>query len=109
MVLIRVPDAPGTFDKAPLALVACQVNFDPLLRLSEAEFVAPLQEVLRDNYPIVSRVGSVQLSLGSAGLRAEPADLGAWAFASADQNWQLTLGRDSLTIQAKAYESFESL
>jgi uncharacterized protein (TIGR04255 family) len=109
MALIRV-EAPGrTFLRAPIALVACQINFEPILRLSEAEFVAPFQEALREQYPTVNRVGGIQFTLGGGGLSAEPADAGGWAFASSDGQWQIGLGRDNLTIQSAEYVSYEQL
>jgi uncharacterized protein (TIGR04255 family) len=109
MALIRLEAPPGTFARAPLALVACQIHFEPILRLTEADFVAPFQEAVRDKYPTLSQVAGLQIALAAGGLRAEPADLGAWAFGSVDQRWQITLGRDNLTIQAGQYDSYEDL
>jgi uncharacterized protein (TIGR04255 family) len=110
MSLIRVAETRGSFARAPLALVACQINFEPILRLSDPAFVAPFQDGLRANYPIVNRVAGLQLTLGEGGLRADPGEAaGAWAFVSVDGTWQVSLGQSALTIQSKEHGSFEVL
>jgi uncharacterized protein (TIGR04255 family) len=110
MSLIRVAEARGSFAHAPLALVACQINFEPMLRLSDPAFVAPFQETLRADYPTVNRVAGLQLTLGEGGLRAEPGEgSAAWAFVSADGTWQVSLGQSALTIQSKEHGSYEVL
>ena len=109
MSLIRVDAPRGRFGRAPLALVACQVNFEPILKLSEEETVASFQDALREQYPTLSRVAGLQISLGAGGLRTEPGGPSGWAFASADQKWQIALGRDNLTIQSKESVSYEEL
>src|SRR6266540_2789868 len=110
MSLIRVAEPRGSFARAPVALVACQINFEPILRLSDPAFVAPFQEALRANYPTVNQVAGLQLTLGEGGLRAEPGEgSAAWAFVSVDGTWQVSLGQGALTIQSKDHGSYEVL
>jgi uncharacterized protein (TIGR04255 family) len=110
MSLIRVDAARAQFTDAPVALVACQLNFEPIMRLADPTGVAPFQEAIRATYPSASRVAGLQLMLGGAGIQTEPAEAsGAWAFASPDQMWQVTLSPDALTIQTKQHESYEDL
>lgn len=101
MTLIRVQVPQGTFTRPPIALVACQVNFESILGLSEAGFVAPFQEALRSRYPVANRVGVLQINIGGdASLSTERPESGGWAFSSSDGKWQIGLGRDNLTLQS---------
>lgn len=100
----------GVFARAPVALVVCQVQFEPILRLGDAASVAPFQEALREVYPVVNRVGGLQLTFGEQGLTAQPTtESGAWAFLSADGEWQVVLAQNALTVQAQQPESFEAI
>jgi uncharacterized protein (TIGR04255 family) len=110
MSLVRGTAPRGVFARAPVALVVCQVQFEPILRLGDASSVAPFQDAIRDRYPVVSRVGGIHLSLGEEGLKAQPAaERGAWAFASPDEDWQIVLAQNALTVQARQPESYEAI
>jgi len=109
MTLIR-PDVPRVrFASPPLALVLCQVQFEPILRISDPAFIAQFQDAVRTEYPSVGRVGGVELAFGSEGLKAEPTTSGAWSFGSSDGQWQLVLAPEALTLQSPKHESYELL
>ncbi len=109
MALIRIDAPRGTFAHKQLALAACQINFEPILRLGEASAVASFQDAFREEYPTLARVAALQINLGASGFRAATGQGDSWAFASADQRWQMVLGRGSLTIQSRNCSSYEEL
>lgn len=109
MTLIR-PDVPRVrFAAPPLALVLAQVQFEPILRISDPSFISQFQDAARVEYPSVGRVGGVELAFGSEGLKAEPTTSGAWSFSSSDGEWQLVLAPEALTLQSQRHESYELL
>jgi uncharacterized protein (TIGR04255 family) len=109
MPLIR-PELPRVrFVTPPVALVICQIRFEPILRISDPAFIAPLQEAVRDEFPTVSRVSGIELAFGPEGLKADPTTSGAWSFASVGGDWQLIIEHESLTLQSRKHESYELL
>lgn len=110
MSLVHGTAPRGVFARAPVALVVCQVQFEPILRLGDSTSVAPFQDAIRDRYPEVGRVAGLHLSISEQGLTAQPAtDGAAWSFASADGDWQVVLATNALTIQTKQPESYEAV
>lgn len=93
--------------KAPLALVAFQVNFSDIDRrllgkdvmrfrnsLGEGEY-GELTQVRRNQVTLqIGAVGSAQAS--------ESTSSNGWRFAARDQSWSLTLFQDSLILEAHA-------
>lgn len=93
----------------PLALVIAQVQFEPILRLGDADFVAPFQEAIRAEYPRLGRVGAIDIVIGPQGIESRDVQQGGWALASADDNWAVVVGPESLSLQARSYENYETL
>jgi uncharacterized protein (TIGR04255 family) len=97
------------FAAPPVALVICQIRFEPILRISDPAFIAPLQEAVREDFPTVSQAGGIELAFGPEGLKADAATSTAWSFSSEDGDWQLIVEHGALTLQSRRHESYELL
>jgi uncharacterized protein (TIGR04255 family) len=100
----------------PLIGVVCQVRFAPVLKI-ESDLPAVFQESIRAQYPLLRERNEVSLEL-TPGV---PPDVSAllsshlgqarrhpgYDFISSNDEWTLTLNRDSLTLTAKHYEKWE--
>lgn len=109
MALIRpeVPRAP--FARSPLKLVACQLQYSAILSINDADFIAPFQEDLRDDYPTIGRVAGVDLVVGPGGIETKEAEPSGWLFTSADEAWAIVLAPNAMTVRTERYTSFEDL
>ena len=79
------------YRRNPLVNVVCQIRFPAILRIS-SESPSAFQEAIRHQYPIF---GTSQNN-------------GAYHFFSEDQNWQLVLEKDSVTLNARRYDRWET-
>jgi uncharacterized protein (TIGR04255 family) len=107
------------FDKNPLFGVAAQIRFPTILRI-QAEAPAQFQELLREHYPVYAAVNPAQINVPaevpaeiqkailmamSGGLNANLDK--AHKFTTADGNWNVQLGRESLTFSCTVYPKWE--
>src|SRR5207253_794655 len=98
MPLIRPVAARALFERSPLSLVVCQVQFAPILGIDNPAFIAAFQEELRAEYPSLGRVGGLDIVVGPAGVEAKQGEAGGWLFASADGAWAIVLAQNALSI-----------
>ena len=90
-----------TLANPPLKVMLGQVRFDPILQVDRADFIAPLQEVLRKDYPQFGPQQEVQLVLGPDGaFRSETSK--SWRFATSDNAWSIILSPTFVTLEADA-------
>lgn len=95
------------FERPPLVLALCQIRFPSIFRINEQGWIAPFQEAIRNAYPIVSSVQSVQLSLvGPVAGKSSPADIQSWRFSDLNEDWTITLSTDSVAIETREYLHF---
>ncbi len=104
--------APGTpfgaaperiqLDPDPLVRVVAQVRFAPVLSTREARFIAPFQEAIRGDYPLVKMEQQQQVALGVQGALTTDASV-LWRFSDADGNWQLTLSDSFVSLDCSDY------
>lgn len=97
------------FERPPLVLIICQLRFAPILSVTDPRFVAPFQQAIRKDYPILTRVTEMRTSLG-----VQPdADLSGdsfahiWRFADRSDGWTVSLTVDSLAIECRRYRHFD--
>src|SRR4051812_261260 len=76
-----------------------QVRFPPVLSVTEPEFVAPLQEAIRDDFPDLRPEQELGLEVTSEGEVASETSR-RWRFVSADDLWSVVLAPDFLTLEA---------
>jgi uncharacterized protein (TIGR04255 family) len=91
--------------RSPLARVLAQVRFSSVLKIDSKEGVAPLQEELRANYPLLEQMVSQQLRIdmtpGGGGI--QPVVNNVWRFSDAEHGLVLSLTSDALTLEARHY------
>jgi uncharacterized protein (TIGR04255 family) len=109
MPLIRPEAARAFFERSPLSLVVCQVQFAPILGIDNPAFIAAFQEELRAEYPSLGRVGGLDIVVGPAGVEAKQGEAGGWLFASADGAWAIVLAQNALSIRTSRYTQYEEL
>ncbi len=102
--LIAQPPSEVPLKEAPLIRVLAQVRFPTILSIKESSFVAPFQEAIRVNYPILKHEQAHGLILGLQGVeQTEPITI--WRFANADLNWQVSLAPDFVALDTTSYIS----
>ena len=90
--------------KAPLVRVIVQVRFPSILSIEKRDFVAPFQEAIRKNYPVLRAEQTRGTLLGPQGHVQMPPAV-TWRFTSLDDNWRVSLATDFAAIETTAYES----
>jgi uncharacterized protein (TIGR04255 family) len=89
---------------APLVSVIAQVRFPPVMSIqADPGFVAPFQEALRSDYPIMRQERQLQVLIGPTG--GLPQDAGViLRFEQQDlDSWQVTLAPTFVSLSAKCY------
>jgi uncharacterized protein (TIGR04255 family) len=99
------------YQRAPLALVLCQVRFVRKYRLATEGAIAPFQEALETAYPNAqqsfSQSTEVQIG-GPAGVGVQPLQTSPlWQFSDQEDNWTVTLAPDFITLETRKYQHFE--
>lgn len=91
--------------RSPLARVLAQVRFSSVLKIDNKEAVAPFQEKLRANYPLLEQLVAHQLQIdmtpGGGGVK--PIASNVWRFSNAERGLVLALTSDALTLEARDY------
>jgi uncharacterized protein (TIGR04255 family) len=108
------PQSPRVvYSQNPLELVICQLRFPPILRIG-AEPPATFQDMVRDEYPLLKESSGPQLpndlpaELRDVVQRLTPQPSGiAYDFASADEQWAISLNRDFIALTARTYTRWE--
>ncbi len=89
--------------RAPLELVIAQARFPLLASLSTLPFLAPFQEAIRAEYPIL-REEQIERRVG-AGPNGRNEFAPAWSFHAADAAWRVVLTSDFLALETRRYSS----
>jgi len=93
------------FKNAPLRLVVGQVRFPLLLRFNEGPYIAPFQDALASEYPVVAREQQVSFQVSPKGLQTGGETL--LRFSSRDGHWAVVLGEGALTLEVRGYSSID--
>lgn len=97
------------YERNPLIQVACQLRFPPILKISHQEPVE-FQERVRSLYPLFE-TASTQISseisqvIQQIGLPFR-SDI-SYNFRSEDAKWQLSMGRDFISLNTSQYKRYE--
>lgn len=95
------------FANPPLVLAVCEVQFAPVLSALDPNFVAPFQQAVREDYPILSRTMQVKADFGPVAEGGAGASLSqAWKFTDRSGFWTMTLSVSALAIEARTYLHF---
>ena len=103
------PPAEVVLSRSPLVSVIMQVRFSSVLRIDSTEGVAPLQEQLRADYPLLEHTAGQQIQFdlgqGTAGVR--PIVTNLWRFSAADRSLAVVLTSDTVTFEIHRYSGRE--
>ncbi len=107
-VTIETPFGPSVEEvplrNSPLVGVIAQVRFPAVMSIQpDSSFVAPFQEALRKDYPVLRQERQLQVLIGPSG--ASPHDAGViLRFEQQDPDaWQVTLAPTFVSLSAKRY------
>lgn len=94
---------------APLVRVIAQVRFPQMLSIEKRDFVAPFQEAIRSQYPVLRAEQTQALLLGS---QASPpvspvAPRVIWRFTDMENVWRVSLAPDFAAVETTTYKSRE--
>ena len=88
--------------RAPLVRVLCQIRFPAVLSVESQEFVAPFQEELRQQYPILRQEQSTGLAIGPSGVVPAKSET-AWRFHDLANDWRVSLSPTFVALETTKY------
>lgn len=87
---------------APLVRVIAQVRFPLVASVESQEFIAPFQEAIRKEYPVLRQERAQSIFVGPKG--ATPlAESKVWRFSDSTRGWRATLAPDFVALESTAY------
>ena len=90
--------------RAPLVRVVCQLRFPAILSVESQEFVAPFQEALRTNYPVLRQEQTENFIFGPTGMIPSKAQT-AWRFHDLASHWRVSLTTNFIALETTKYSS----
>ncbi len=96
------PEVP--LSNAPLVRVIAQVRFPLVASVEKRDFIAPLQEAIRSEYPVLRPEQSRSVVLGQQGVM-DARENTVWRFHDASSAWRVTLAPDFLALETGRYTS----
>lgn len=100
-------DAPAevSLARSPLLLVLAQARFPVVASIEKREFIAPFQEAIRHDYPVLRPEQSRGLVIGPNGPPTETRENTTWRFHDATGDWRVSLSADFLSLETSKYTS----
>lgn len=98
------PPAEVPLSDAPLVRVIAQVRFPLVASVEKRDFIAPFQEAIRAEYPVLRPEQSRSVVLGHQGVMDARANT-IWRFHDASAAWRVTLAPDFLAMETGRYTS----
>jgi uncharacterized protein (TIGR04255 family) len=98
------PPAEVPLSNAPLVRVIAQVRFPLVASVEKRDFIAPFQEAIRSEYPVLRPEQSRSVVLGQQGVMDARANT-VWRFHDASSAWRVTLAPDFLALETGRYTS----
>lgn len=96
------PEVP--LPRAPLARVIAQVRFPLVASIESQEFVAPFQEAIRKEYPVLRQERTQGIVFGQKGPVPLP-ESRVWRFNDSAKQWRASLAPDFVALETTAYTS----
>lgn len=101
--LVGPPPSEVPLTQAPLVRVIAQVRFGQILSINNAGFIAPFQEAIRKQYPVLQPERTLlEIRGGQRGVldvMASPSGT-TWRFFDVSESWRASLGPDFLALEA---------
>jgi uncharacterized protein (TIGR04255 family) len=91
--------------RAPLVHTVCQLRFPKILSLRSEAGIAPLQEALAEDFPVLHQDSNVAVMLLPDGVATQPGTEAVWRFQSKDGSWKVSVSADFISLDTSAYES----
>lgn len=98
------PPAEVRLTNAPLVSVIAQVRFPLVASVEKRDFIAPFQEAIRAEYPVLRPEQSRGVVVGQQGLLDARSNT-VWRFYDASGAWRVTLSPDFLALETSRYAS----
>lgn len=102
--LVGPPPDEVPLSLAPLVRVVAQLRFPLIASVERREFIAPFQEAIRRDYPVLRQEQNRGLVIGPQGVRQAPSNT-AWRFHDAKDAWTVTLASDFVALESRNYTS----
>jgi uncharacterized protein (TIGR04255 family) len=102
--LVAPPVAEIPLRNAPLVRVIAQVRFPLLLGVEQRAFVAPFQEAIRADYPVLEQEQIQTVLVSSDGTTTTQRSI-AWRFEDMMRHWRVSLAPEFLALDTTAYTS----
>lgn len=100
--LVGPPPDEVPLSHAPLVRVVAQVRFPLIASVERREFIAPFQEAIRREYPVLRQEQNRGLVIGPQGMQQAPSNT-AWRFHDANGTWRVTLASDFVALETTSY------
>lgn len=104
MPLTGPPPAEVPLTDAPLVRVIAQVRFPLVASVEKHDFIAPFQEAIRAEYPVLRPEQSRSAVLGQQGVMEARSNT-VWRFHDASDAWRVTVAPDFLALETSRYTS----
>lgn len=90
---------------SPLARVVVQARFSSVLKIDSKEGVAPFQELVRKQYPLLEQVTShgLQMEVSASVPNFRPIASNVWRFSDASKAFVASLTSDAITLETSVY------
>ncbi len=99
---------PERLYNSPLALVVAQVQFPAILSVqTDQALLARFQEEVRGKYPYLFVGQQFGYSVGPQGVEQQQAAGRLYQFTDAERQWMVTLGANSIALEARNYTDYE--
>ena len=100
--LRMAPPMEVPLSNAPLVWVIAQVRFPLVVAIEQRDFVAPFQEAIRGQYPILRQDHMHGVLVSPAGLTPQ-APQTVWRFSDETNSWRISLAPEFLALETVAY------
>lgn len=98
------PPAEVPLTEAPLVRVIAQVRFPLLASIEKRDFIAPFQEAIRGEYPVLRPEQSRSVVLGQQSV-IDARTSNVWRFHDTSSEWRVTLTPEFLALETIRYTS----
>jgi len=102
--LTDTPPKEVPLPNAPLVRVIAQARFPVIAAVEQKSFVAPFQEQIRNDYPVLRPDETKNVVVGLEGVINTTSSV-IWRFEDLDGLWRISLGSNFLAIETKNYKS----
>lgn len=89
---------------APLVRVIAQLRFPPIVSIEKREFIAPFQEAIRQQYPVLRPEQFQDFLLSPTGAAPGTPQV-VWRFSDIESHWRVSLSSEFIALETTAYSS----